>query len=176
MSRAIPFLSWLLANQPCFTVIRPEGIRFSVTGNILDVQSPKKPWREHFGDLVGLPCSLPSPARIITFRLFAESNRSSSRPLLRQNPERSWQEARQQGPNGSLQFLTFNSRTVPGPRSIAFDNRELVRLPHFERCTRVRSSRPPCAKDYIERDERYRELLMGAFGSVTEVFILVFLM
>jgi len=30
---------------------RPDGIRFSVTGNILDVQSPKRPWREHFGDL-----------------------------------------------------------------------------------------------------------------------------
>lgn len=33
------------------TLTRPEGIRFSVTGNILDVESPKKPWRDHFGEL-----------------------------------------------------------------------------------------------------------------------------
>ena len=145
MSRAIPFLSYLLANQPCFAVTRPEGIRFSVTGNVLDVQSPKKPWREHFGDLVSHPGSLPNPTRIIAFRMSVESNHSPSCPLLRQNPERSWQEACQQGPNGSLRLLTFNLRAVQGPRGIAFDDRELVRVPHFQRCTRVRSSRPPCA-------------------------------
>jgi len=33
------------------TVTRPEGIRFSVTGNILDIQNPKQPWREHFSNL-----------------------------------------------------------------------------------------------------------------------------
>jgi len=33
------------------TVTKSEGIRFSVTGNILDIQSPKEPWRKHFGNL-----------------------------------------------------------------------------------------------------------------------------
>ena len=39
-------------NKPTLcSVTRPERIRFSVTGNILDIKNPKKPWREHFGNL-----------------------------------------------------------------------------------------------------------------------------
>ncbi|KAF9650047.1 hypothetical protein BDM02DRAFT_3185737 [Thelephora ganbajun] len=33
------------------TLTSPEGIRFSVTGNILGIQNPKQPWRKHFGNL-----------------------------------------------------------------------------------------------------------------------------
>ena len=43
----------VLTGEPSFSpVTKPEGVRFSVTGNILGVQNPKKPWREHFGNLV----------------------------------------------------------------------------------------------------------------------------
>jgi hypothetical protein len=50
-----------------FLVTRPEGIRFSVTGNILDIQSPKKPWRDHFGNLVSPQGYLPTLAGITWF-------------------------------------------------------------------------------------------------------------
>jgi hypothetical protein len=89
-------LTKLLAQyQPCFPVTRPEGIRFSVTGNILDIRNPKKPWREHFGNLVSPHGRFPSTTGHNGISIAAESNNSSTCSLLRQNLERSWQETRQ---------------------------------------------------------------------------------
>ena len=59
--RASPDAS--LINRLFSPVTRPEGFRFSVTGNILDVPNPKKPWREHFGNLVSPHDRFPSVSR-----------------------------------------------------------------------------------------------------------------
>ena len=48
-----------VAKPTPFSVTRPEGIRLSVTGNVLDIQNPKKPWRKHFGSLVSTQGPLP---------------------------------------------------------------------------------------------------------------------
>jgi hypothetical protein len=90
-----PSLTMPLADKPTlFPVTRPEGIRFSVTGNILDIQNPKKPWREHFDNLASRHGYFPNTTGVMIFRSSIESNHSTTCPVLRRNPERSWQETR----------------------------------------------------------------------------------
>ena len=58
----------VLTGEPSFSpVTRPEGIRFSVTGNILGIQNPKKPWRENFGNLVSPQGRFLNPTGITGF-------------------------------------------------------------------------------------------------------------
>lgn len=102
-------LCFPLANKPYFSVIRPEGIRFSVTGNILDIQSPKKPWREHFSDIVSLRGYFSSTKGITLFQSPVEPNTSTTRPFFRRDLERTWQETHHQGLSTPTRFLMSNS-------------------------------------------------------------------
>jgi hypothetical protein len=88
-------LTKLLIGKPTSSLVtRPEGIRFSVTGNILDIQSPRKPWREHFGNLVSSWGRFPS---LYGYNVFssAEPNDSRTYPLLQQDLECHRKETRQ---------------------------------------------------------------------------------
>ena len=74
-------VSKVLTGEPSFSpVTRPEGVRFSVTGNILGVRNPKKPWREHFGNLVSPQGRPLNPTSIIGF------NRPQNQTVLQPVP------------------------------------------------------------------------------------------
>lgn len=153
-------------NRSFSPVTRPEGIRFSVTGNILDIQNPKKPWREHFGNLVSPRNGSLKPTGI------TELDHSQNQTILQPVPfSDKTLSAAGKKPATKVQttlrlILAFSSHLILGSGSFPVDNREFLRVPHFQGCTRVRSSRPPCSEDHVEHDERYRELLMGMYSLV----------
>ena len=122
----------VLTSEPSFSpVTRPEGIRFSVTGNILDVQNPKKPWRDHFGNLVSFQGRFLSPTGIMGSNY--PQNQIALQPVPFSNETLS---AVGKKPTNKVQatlrlILTFNSHFVLGPRRFPVDNREFLYVPHF---------------------------------------------
>ena len=173
MSRAASSQDYPSAHLPSPSVTRPEGIRFSVTGNVLDIKNPRKPWREQFGNLVSPQGHHFNPTGIIKFGHPQNQTTLQPVPFSDKTLSAVGKKPADKVRTTSWSILAFNSHFMLGSGRFPLNNREFLCVSHFQGCPRVRSSRPPCTEDYVERDECYRELLMGMSSLVAGSFTLI---
>jgi hypothetical protein len=85
----------LVPYSPALSVTDPTGVRFSVTGNVLDIHKPRSTWNKYFGAALPVSCVSHNQKCYLLTNLGAEGSTTVPRPPGIRHVKRRWQKPRE---------------------------------------------------------------------------------